>query len=105
MASISVQDRTPFLDTAIMPTSDDLAVDDQYRAEGNAALGQTFTSLLDGGLKKLVLSLLSHGTDLDSQYRIRSSYFPHACRATNASSRNACCIGIERSPTGFLTSR
>jgi hypothetical protein len=49
-----VQDGTSFLNPPIMSTSDDLAVDDQDRANGNAALCQTFAGLFDGGFQKCV---------------------------------------------------
>ena len=49
-----VVDDTPLLDTLIVAASDDFPVTYQNRPDGDAALSQTFSGFLDGGLKERI---------------------------------------------------
>lgn len=69
-----------------MRLSNDLPVDDQHRANGNATFGQPFAGLLDGGLQERSCCLLGHVTvhpsvlaQLVRSYRHASEIFWGCC--------------------------
>ena len=49
-----MQDGTGLLDASVVAPPDDLAVEDQHRSDGDAALGQSSSGLRDRCLHELV---------------------------------------------------
>ncbi|MNE53474.1 hypothetical protein D3C80_1482060 [compost metagenome] len=49
-----MEDYAALLNAAVVPTTDDLALVDDHRTNGNAAVGQAFAGLLDGSLHEWI---------------------------------------------------